>query len=670
MKKIVTAIALFCSFSVYSQSGPKDHVIQAWSQVDAAKQSVKLTWLKPYGSSTVSIYKKLKTDLTFASAIKTVLATDTTYTDTAIKPGVMYEYMLQQTINTSTGARAYGVVATGIALPPVTDFKRLLLIIPENVYDSMGLLYDTLYNDLVGDGYRIQLSKVPANSKDTFIKKIVSSYYYGAPSIPTSVFLFGHVAVPYCGSLSGQQNEDYPADAHVPDHNGAWAADGYYSDVDGIFTDYNTIIDGSRTANKNNPSDGKWDQHFFPSLPEVMVGRVDLSSLSDLGVSEMNLYRRYIRKLHQYKMARINVPRKGYIDERLGLLGTEAPGRTTWTNLSPLFGPKNVTKGTNYFTDLKAAPYLFAMESSTGGYNSYNGIGTTVNYKDTIKSVFNTSFGSYFGDWDINNNILRGCLGSPGYTLTNAWNGRPQWYFQHMGMGENIGYSTLVSQLNFIDNDHQTYYAGAFPGRTTINLMGDPTLRLHVVSPVENIVANATNGNKSVVLNWNVSKDPEVIGYYVYRSNAIDGKFEPVVTWQVKTNTLTDNLPYSGKNIYMVRAVKLETSSTGTYYNQSIGTFTSISGMIGRNLGVEQFNPLQITLFPNPSNSGNFTLIRNNIGSEMKVNVCDVQGRTINAVIWNKGENNIKLNIQSSKGVYFVKIASGSEIKTIKTIVD
>ena len=57
-------------------------------------------------------------------------------------------------------------------------------------------------------------------------------------------------------------------------------------------------------------------------------------------------------------------------------------------------------------------------------------------------------FGSYFGDWDSTNNLLRAAIATPTYTLTCAWVGRPSWYFHHMALGETIGFSTMLSQNN------------------------------------------------------------------------------------------------------------------------------------------------------------------------------------------------------------------------------
>ncbi len=88
-----------------------------------------------------------------------------------------------------------------------------------------------------------------------------------------SLFILGHVPVPYSGNILG---------AHA-NHQGAWPADLYYGELDGEWTDYLvTNTSASRVANHNVPGDGKFDQTFLPSDVDLMVGRVDLNRMPEL----------------------------------------------------------------------------------------------------------------------------------------------------------------------------------------------------------------------------------------------------------------------------------------------------------------------------------------------------------------------------------------------------
>jgi len=55
-------------------------------------------------------------------------------------------------------------------------------------------------------------------------------------------------------------------------------------------------------------------------------------------------------------------------------------------------------------------------------------------------------FGSYNGDWDNTNNILRTALAAATHPLAVMWAGRPFWQVHHMALGEDMGYATLLSQ--------------------------------------------------------------------------------------------------------------------------------------------------------------------------------------------------------------------------------
>ena len=104
------------------------------------------------------------------------------------------------------------------------------------------------------------------------VKRLIKNQFESDPLNLKCVFLFGHVPVPYSG--------DVVPDGHAPEHEGAWPCDGYYGDMDGLWTD--STVNDSRAVearNRNVPGDGKFDQSTFPAPLRLMVGRVDLSNM-------------------------------------------------------------------------------------------------------------------------------------------------------------------------------------------------------------------------------------------------------------------------------------------------------------------------------------------------------------------------------------------------------
>jgi hypothetical protein len=189
-------------------------------------------------------------------------------------------------------------------------------------------------------------------------------------------------------------------------------------------------------------------------------------------------------------------------------------------------------------------------------------------------------FGSHFSDWNYTDNILRAPLCTT-TGLASVYSGYPFWLLHRMALGGTAGESARLTQNNgFLDvpDDITTWWGPAVfyqpqtskAGGCHITLMGDPTLRLHAVKPVTNVAA--VNGTDSVALNWIASADP-VVGYHVYRSTNANGPFTRITSNVVASTSFTDATVTAGTNTYMVRAIKLEISAGGTYYNSSQGVF-------------------------------------------------------------------------------------------------
>ena len=149
-----------------------------------------------------------------------------------------------------------------------------------------------------------------------------------------------------------------------------------------------------------------------------------------------------------------------------------------------------------------------------------------------------------------------------------------------MGLGETIGQVTMLNQNNtattalYETQDHSTSR-----GQIHVALLGDPTLRLHVVKPPSTVSASASGATVSV--SWTASTDSGLQGYNIYRAFSKSGPFKKVNTSLVTGTSFSDTSVPKGLHTYMVRAVKKEGSvsgenmGSGTYLNMSQGAFTS-----------------------------------------------------------------------------------------------
>jgi len=67
-----------------------------------------------------------------------------------------------------------------------------------------------------------------------------------------------------------------------------------------------------------------------------------------------------------------------------------------------------------------------------------------------------------------------------------------------------------------------------------------------------------------------------VAGYHVYRSITSNGPFVRLTSSLSGATNFTDTTSSTNASTYMVRAVKLQTNPSGSYYNPSQGIFTTI----------------------------------------------------------------------------------------------
>jgi hypothetical protein len=259
--------------------------------------------------------------------------------------------------------------------------------------------------------------------------------------------------------------------------------------------------------------------------------------------------------------------------------GTDRIGNNGWRNFSAFFGAENIDEvGWNgYFPAVTADSYLWSFGSGGGEYYYASGVGTSDDFAtNDIKTIFTMFMGSFFGDWNNESNFLRAPLGS-GWALTSSYSGFPHSFFHHMALGVNIGHGVLLSQNNMTNGVYEPPNEGT--RQVHIALMGDPTLRLHPVVPPSNLTA--TTPGSSITLSWSPSSDSSIVGYHVYRAATVGGPYTRVTGSSPVTGNSFNDTPPAGDYSYMVRAIKLETSGSGSYYNPSTGIFVSAHGTGG-----------------------------------------------------------------------------------------
>lgn len=648
MRSRLLLVVFFCTTVGSTAQIAKDLAVRAWTTISATKKPwIMLHWnVDPYAKS-YSIWRKLKTDVAFPTdPVASLDSTAVVWKDTSASIGTGYEYrifkhcMKQVGIDTTTKKPiisvydAAGYVYAGINVPSI-ERGRVLLLVDSTLSTWLTGSLDVLRTDLENEGWTVTQRTAPraeafSPTAVAATRAIVAEEYNAAPRNLTTVFIIGHVAVPYSGNMN--------PDGH-PDHLGAWPADVYYADPSASYTDNSVNRTGVRVAQVNVPGDGKFDQSVIPSLPKLAVGRVDFFDMPLFQRTELEMLVAYLKKDHEFRTGAVSVKGGGVIDNNFDGY-PEGFASSGWRAIAPFVGDSSVKDGDFFGTLGGATTYLWAYGCGGGTDTSAGGVGGTSQFvSKPVNAVFTMLFGSYFGDWNTTNNFLRAPLASSPRALTCVWSGRPHWYLHHMALGETIGYSTIISQANapVVGNQLGTYAPHVYytdKGASMVSsgdnlvhiaLMGDPTLRasMSVIPQPAQLTASTVYPNK-VRLTW-LAPAGGADAYAVYRVR--NGSTRLLTPKLITTTSYTDSLSFEGELTYLVRSCKLRASASGTYYDAGKAAVVRVTttGVQGDD-GVAATT---LTIAPNPVSSHAVITVDDPEGTSATVSVHDITGRML-----------------------------------------
>ena len=493
-------------------------------------------------------------------------------------PGQTYEYRFTRTFE-NVGSFS-GYLLAGCEVPEVVFRGNVILMVSSELKPSIQAELETMRKDLVADGYRVSLMETSESSTPPQVKNMIQQIYPTLEGDKNYLYIIGHVPVPYSGLMMSDDQIS---------HRGAWPADVYYGDLDGIYTD-NLVdnIDAARPENDNIPGDGKFDQNLITSKPEIAVGRADFSRLPCfVGKTEAELTQRYLQKNHAFRNSQVSHNGNALMCDNIAFQYNNNAATEGFIELYSKIGDNNFAALTNdifptysYFLNvrdsLQSHSYLTSYISGSSGYTNIDNIFTAsqINQMSGFNSVFNWSFGHYFGDWDNACNLMRMLIGAPGTSLTQIWAGNPSAYFHMFGFDRTIGETILEHQWNFNTIHHNLPNPNAdnYYRRVHIALMGDPTLRLGYENPPANPVVTAGQQAGTALISWASNGDNQA-RYLILRASSDDQPFEIIGETQVNQLSFTDLTPLSGQSVYMVRAKALHTTGSGSFYNLSSGSF-------------------------------------------------------------------------------------------------
>ena len=663
MKQLFFLICLILVTNAASAQTCENFAVELSATVQTTPPSITLH-LKPLpDSNTYSVYRKAKSDMAWASPMATLPNNDSAFTDTSVIADSNYEYQVIGTHHIdTTNWIATGYILAGIKSPAIHSKGAIVVLVDSNFTDSCAAALTTYIKDLSCDGWQVLRHDVSRSLSDTSVKGIIQNDYNHIANVK-ALQLIGHVAVPYSGDLN--------PDGH-PNHLGAWPADIYYAQLAANFTDV-TVNDTTAgyVANYNVPGDGKFDQKVLSTIAPLEVARVDFYNMPSFSATESQLMNSYLLRDHIYKMDSLNIRHRALISDNFGVFSTyyagswyyEAFASCGWRNFPPLVG-RDSFGVLPFISSLDSGSFQWAYGCGGGWFQGAGGIGATTDFAaNNVNGIFTMLFGSYFGDWNVQDNFLRAPLCSNVPALTCCWAGRPYWFFHQMALGENIGYCARLSQ----NNDGTLYGPPNIYGiEQWVHeaLMGDLSLRSDYIKRASNLAVTPV-AHHGASLSWTASLDTAVLGYYVYRSDSGEfGVYNKLNTNVLTTTTYSDTLGSNGLKYYMVRPVKLQATPSGAYYNLGLGITDSATIVYPRVSVPTINNNITLNLYPDPAvNTLNVT-INTDETLTTKLSVINMAGQEVATTTkqLQPGSNHYTLQVAAyPAGVYTITITSGNE---------
>jgi len=547
--------------------------------------SILLTWLSPSGDiGRLFLCRKDKGAAEWdADWTKELDMKTTRYEDFGVEVGKEYEYRLWA----EGKPYIFSNVLAGIDVPAKDNRGKVILLVDrelEKLADIDLSLDARMKAALFGlqevmelDGWQVIRYDAGRDQSPEELLEVIKGHYTADPENVKAVYLFGHITIPKSGPVS-------------PDgHGGARYAnaDSFYGIMDGGAGELWGVSD---TSDPQYPF-GVYLKSALPARQALQVGRVDFhnifgemdeddayltaapKSLTDGRrlMSEAEFLINYTEKANDYKMNRRTLPITGQAFSLDGLFSDsldeyyrsfEAFGGMDgfgfqFLNSSPGYSLGLLEENESYSFGTFRAGGANHTGFANGSVRSY------MFYDKIYKMHFWSFLSSYHWEWEKYNAILKAPLTMKDYGLVSSWSGRLSYYttpsldLHHLGLGESFGHSYMES----VNQNRQLY----------INLLGDPTLRLFPMDPVSDVKGYKYPEEDIICLTWEKSKDA-LSGYNVYAKNG-SGSYDRINKTQIKDNRYFIREPKNETGEYMVKAVALTKTFSGTFYNMSVGVY-------------------------------------------------------------------------------------------------
>lgn len=593
----------------------KDHTVRlnAFYNETSNKSGINLIWYEDKNALSYLVFRKEINDKDFR-LISNKIINQNSYFDTSAKKNQIYEYQVQKTGNYGDTSNyvVNGYIATTFQsnanpelISSLNNKGKLLIIIDNSILDSLKNELNNYVSSLLLDGWNVIIrisprNLIPNSKSATIIKEIIRQVH--SKDTINNVLLLGRLPVIYSG--------DFAIDGHA-DHKGAWPSDVLYADINGIYTDnIRNTINANAIRQHNLINDGKYDQNQVQSNIEIGIGRVDFYNLPFFKESEIDLYKRYLNKNINFrngsyleKLIKENRDyNKAIINDNFGDEWRSKFAASGFNSFTPLIDRflinnyQNLNINDTFLFEgrmreiIREKDYYFAYGCGAGAYTACHDVAYSDEYANTeVRTIFQSVFGSYNGDWDSENNLMRATIASMPSNLICYWGSRPFWNLQFLGIGKDWGYCSKLTQSNFDLYKHQTTDG---TNGVHISLMGDPSLQMFVVLPPKNcqkiikLKQNYLKWESPIGMEYN-----DLEGYIIFKiskeeyqiNNNIDYNFSNKNKYFVNMTQISEilnkntneykliNEENSEDFIYIIKSLYKVYTPSSSFYNLSTG---------------------------------------------------------------------------------------------------
>jgi hypothetical protein len=213
--KLIFAVSMLMAGFIFGEE-PVEKIIQVTTTVTESPPAISFQWNQIPGHFDILIYRKSKDSINWGNAIATLPSGTIEYTDVKVEAGMMYEYA----IKAKWWLLIETYVTAGIKCRETEYRGKLILLVDSTFTDELKSELARYESDLIGDGWEVLRKDIARNAPVKYVKSVIVNFYNSDPANVNTVFLFGHIPVPYSG--------DFAYDGHSENHKGAWPSDMYY----------------------------------------------------------------------------------------------------------------------------------------------------------------------------------------------------------------------------------------------------------------------------------------------------------------------------------------------------------------------------------------------------------------------------------------------------------